>query len=77
MKSQNLNTSTLRIVEVEKLKELKAQQQNLKKLENELKQIQFKLKHKQLLTENEIKVLSEVGWLAALGVTITVLVSAI
>ena len=77
MKSQNLNTSTLRIVEVEKLKELKAQQQNLKKLENELKQIQFKLKHKQLLTETENKVLSEVGWLAALGVTITALVSVI
>lgn len=77
MATKKLDTGTLRIVEAEKLKELKAQQQNLKNLQSELKRIKVKLKHNQKLSENDIKILSEIGWLAALGVTITALVSAI
>jgi len=74
---EKLDTRTLRIVEAEKLKELEAQQQNLEILQNELTKIKVKLKHNQSLSENDIKILSELGWLAALGVTITALVSAI
>jgi hypothetical protein len=77
MAINKLDTRTLRIVEAEKLKELKAQQKNLKHLQSELKKIKLKLKHNQHLSENDIKILSELGWLAALGVTITALASAI
>lgn len=66
-----INTHTLRIVQVEKLKELKAQEKNLKKLQGELKRIDQKIKNKEELSLDDIAYLRELGWLAALAVTIT------
>ena len=66
-----INTHTLRIVQLEKLKELKAQEKNLKELQRELKRINRKIKNKEDLTQDDIAYLRELGWLAALAVTIT------
>jgi TolA-binding protein len=66
-----INTHTLRIVQLEKLKELKAQEKNLKKLQGELKRINQKIKNKEELSLDDIAYLRELGWLAALAVTIT------
>jgi hypothetical protein len=66
-----INTHTLRIVQLEKLKELKAQEKNLKELQRELKRINQKIKNKEDLSLDDIAYLRELGWLAALAVTIT------
>ena len=66
-----INTHELRIVQVEKLKELKAQEKNLKKLQDELEKINSKIKNKTELSRDDLAFLSELGWLAALAVTIT------
>jgi hypothetical protein len=74
---EHLDTKALRIVEEEKLRELQAQQENLKKLQAELGVIKTKLQKKEKLTEDEVKYIGELGWLAALSVTIAALASSI
>ncbi len=66
-----INTRELRIVQVEKLKELKAQEKNLRKLQDELEKINSKIQNKTDLSRDDLAFLSELGWLAALAVTIT------
>lgn len=66
-----INTHELRIVRVEKLKELKAQEKNLEKLQQELERINSKIKRKDELSLDDLAYLGELGWLAALAVTIT------
>ena len=66
-----INTHELRIVRVEKLKELKAQEKNLEKLQQELERINSKIKHKDELSLDDLAYLGELGWLAVLAVTIT------
>jgi Skp family chaperone for outer membrane proteins len=77
MATEKLDTSTLRIVEEEKLRELQAQQDNLKKLQEELSGIKAKLQKKETLTQDEIKYIGELGWLSALAVTIAALANSI
>jgi hypothetical protein len=77
MATEKLDTGTLRIVEEEKLRELEAQQNNLKKLQDELSGIKTKLQRKETLTQDEIKYIGELGWLAALSVTIAALANSI
>ena len=73
MATEKLDTSTLRIVE----EELQAQQDNLKKLQEELSGIKAKLQKKETLTQDEIKYIGELGWLSALAVTIAALANSI
>lgn len=65
-----LNTDALRIVQLEKLQELKAQEKNLKELQGELERINLKIKKKDALSTEDVKYLSQLGWLSALAVTI-------
>jgi len=66
----HLDTQQLRIVQVEKLKELQAQQKNLKQLQSELERINSKIKNHEKLSMEDTKFIGELGWLSALAVTI-------
>ncbi len=66
----HLDTQQLRIVQVEKLKELQAQQKNLKQLQSELERINSKIKNHEKLSIEDTKFIGELGWLSALAVTI-------
>jgi hypothetical protein len=72
-----LNTAALRIVHEDKLKELKAQQENLKKLEAELKRINNKIQKHEPLTTEDTKFIGNLGWLTALSVAIAALAALI
>ena len=57
-------------MQLEKLQELKAQEKNLKELQGELERINLKIKKKDALSTEDVKYLSQLGWLSALAVTI-------
>jgi len=65
-----LNTQALRSVQLDKLKELQAQQKNLKQLQAELEKINLKVKNKDALSPDDVAYLGQLGWLTALAVTI-------
>ncbi len=65
-----LNTDALRIVQLEKLQELKAQEKNLRELQGELERINLKIKKKDALSTDDVKYLGQLGWLSALAVTV-------
>jgi len=65
-----LNTQALISVQIDKLKELQAQQKNLKQLQGELERINLKIKNKDELSPDDVAYLGQLGWLAALAVTI-------
>lgn len=65
-----LNTEELRIVQLEKLQELQAQQKNLQELQGELERINLKIKKRDALSTEDVKYLSQLGWLSALAVTV-------
>jgi len=67
---KNLDTSALRLVHQEKLKEIQMQQKNLKQLESELQRINLKIQKKEELTSDDTKFIGNLGWLAALSVSI-------
>jgi hypothetical protein len=71
----NLDTTALRIVHQDKLKELQAQQQNLKALEAELARINSKIQKHEELSEEDTKFMGNLGWLTALSVTIASIAS--
>ena len=70
-------TSKLRLVQQDKVNELLAQQKNLTKLQAELEKINAKVKNKEKLSEEDTKYIGELGWLAALSVTIATIAVAI
>ncbi len=70
-------TSKLRLVQQDKVNELLAQQKNLTKLQAELEKINAKVKNKEKLSEEDTKYIGELGWLAALSVTIAAIAVAI
>ncbi len=74
---KQLDTHALRIVQLEKLKELQSQQKNLKELQSELERINLKIKKKEKLSEEDTKFISELGWLSALAVTIASIASSL
>ena len=74
---QNLDTQKLRIVQLEKLKELQAQQKNLGKLQAELERINVKITNKEELSPDDTKYLGELGWLSALAVTIAAIAASL
>ena len=67
-KSQD--TSALRLIHEDKLKELQKQQANLKELEAELSRINAKINKKEELTKEDTKFIGNLGWLSALSVSI-------
>ena len=67
---KHTDTSSLRMVQQEKLKELQAQQKNLKELQSELERINQKIKNHEKLSTEDTKFIGELGWLTALSVTI-------
>jgi len=71
------DTNTLRIVQQEKLKELKAQQKNLKELQAELERINAKIRNNEKLSVEDTKFIGDLGWLTALSVTIASIASSL
>jgi len=65
-----MDTSALRLVHEEKLKDLLKQQGKLKELEAELNRINAKINKKEELTNDDTKFIGSLGWLAALSVSI-------
>ena len=65
-----LDTHALRVVQLDKLKELQAQEKNLRKLQEELARINLKIKNKEKLSLDDVSYLGQLGWLAALAATI-------
>ncbi|OIR03225.1 hypothetical protein GALL_147450 [mine drainage metagenome] len=65
-----MDTSALRLVHEEKLKDLLKQQGKLKELEAELNRINAKINRKEELTNDDTKFIGNLGWLAALSVSI-------
>ena len=65
-----MDTSALRLVHEEKLKDLLMQQEKLKELEAELNRINAKINKKEELTNDDTKFIGNLGWLAALSVSI-------
>lgn len=70
-KEDQIDTRQLRIVQLETLKELKAQEKNLKQLQQELAKINLKIKNKDDLSQDDIAYLRQLGWLGALAIAIT------
>ena len=66
----NTDTAALRIVHQDKLKELQAQQKNLKELEAEINRINQKIEKHEELSVEDTKFMGNLGWLTALSVTI-------
>ncbi|VVC83816.1 hypothetical protein [Sideroxydans sp. CL21] len=73
----NLDTSALRLVHEEKLKDLLKQQGNLKELEAELNRINAKINKKEELTNDDTKFIGNLGWLAALSVSIATIAASL
>ena len=71
------NTTQLRIVQEQKLDELQSHQKNLHELKAELEKINLKIKKHEKLSEKDIQYISELGWLAALSVTIASIAASI
>ncbi len=71
------STTTLRMVQQEKLRELQSQQKNLKELQDELEKINAKIKNHEKLSTEDTKFISELGWLSALSVTIASIAASI
>lgn len=65
-----LGTHELRIVQLNKLQELQAQEKNLAKLQGELAKLNLKIKKKEKLSSDDVTYLGQLGWLAALAATI-------
>jgi uncharacterized protein YlxW (UPF0749 family) len=74
---KQLDTTALRIVQLEKLKELQSQQKNLKELQAELERINLKIKKHEKLSEEDTKFIGELCWLSALAVTIASIASSL
>ena len=71
----NIDTAALRIVHQDKLRELQAQQKNLKELEAELNRINKKIQKHEELSIEDTKFMGNLGWLTALSVTIASIAS--
>lgn len=59
----------------EKLIEIQAQQEKLRKLQSELSNLNTKVEKSEKLTTDELEYLGELGWLSAAAVTIAAIAS--
>jgi hypothetical protein len=71
------DTTVLRMVQQDKLNELLAQQKNLSTLQAELEKINLKVKNKEKLSKEDSEYIGNLGWLAALSVTIAAIATSI
>lgn len=62
---------------LEKLNEIQAHQENLKKLQAELDKLSSKIETDDNLTQDEVKYIAELGWLSAAAVTIAAIAAGI
>jgi Skp family chaperone for outer membrane proteins len=62
---------------LEKLNEIQAHQENLKKLQAELAKLSSKIETDDKLTQDEVKYIAELGWLSAAAVTIAAIAAGI
>ena len=70
MSNEHLDTKALRIVQEDTLKQLEAQEKNVKDLQAQLATINTKLQKKESLTPDEMQYIGNLGWLSALSVAI-------
>ena len=70
MSTEHLDTKALRIVQEDTLKQLEAQQKNVKELQQHLATINSKLEKKEKLSEEDIKYIGTLGWLTGLSIAI-------
>jgi hypothetical protein len=70
MSNEHLDTKALRIVQEDTLKQLEAQQQNVKELQGQLSTINEKLQKKEKLSDEDVKFMSNLGWLSTLSIAI-------
>ena len=70
MSTEHLDTKALRIVQEDTLKQLEAQQNNVKELQQHLATINSKLEKKEKLSEEDIKYIGNLGWLTGLSIAI-------
>ena len=73
--NQKRDADALRESQQAKLKELQLQQAKLKELQAELERINTKIKNNEKLSQDDTKFLGDLGWLAALSVTIASIAS--
>lgn len=77
MNNEHLDTKALRIVQEDTLKQLQAQQENVKNLQSQLASINAKLQKQEKLSDDEIKFMGNLGWLTGLSVAITALAASL
>ena len=77
MSTEHLDTKALRIVQEDTLRQLEAQQNNVKDLQNKLTAINDKLQKKEPLSTDELKYIGNLGWLSGLSVAIAALASSL
>jgi hypothetical protein len=70
MSNEHLDTKALRIVQEDTLKQLEAQQKNVKELQGQLSTINEKLQKKEKLSDEDVKFMSNLGWLSTLSIAI-------
>jgi Skp family chaperone for outer membrane proteins len=70
MSIDHLDTKLLRIVQEDTLKELEAQQNNVKDLQSKLTSINAKLQKKEKLSDEDVQFMGNLGWLSTLSVAI-------
>ncbi|OIR19357.1 hypothetical protein GALL_02370 [mine drainage metagenome] len=73
--NQKRDADALRESQQAKLKDLQLQQTKLKVLQAELERINTKIKNNEKLSQDDTKFLGDLGWLAALSVTIASIAS--
>lgn len=73
MSNDHLDTKALRIVQEDTLKQLDAQKNNVKNLQNQLTAINAKLQKKESLSAEEVQFMGNLGWMSALSVAIAAL----
>jgi hypothetical protein len=70
MSNEHLDTKALRIVQEDTLKQLEEQQKNVKELQGQLSTINEKLQKKEKLSDEDVKFMSNLGWLSTLSIAI-------
>ena len=71
------STDTLFKTRQEKLDELNAQQEKLQQLQSELSALESKIKNDEKLSKDDTNFVAELGWLAAVAVTIAAIADSI
>lgn len=74
---ETISNVSMSDAKLEKLNEIQAHQENLKKLQTELEKLSSKIETDDKLTQDEVKYIAELGWLSAAAVTIAAIAAGI